>query len=105
MPGFVARAVAGLLTHVGSRSSALSPLLWMVGLLVAGIILLSAFTTSPIAWGLFVLLCLVVLAAVLAFAKFAGTNPDLLRSESFSIKKLELERGIIGDNIHGTLLD
>lgn len=44
----------------------------------------------------------IVLAIYLVwYSIFASSNPDLLRSERFSIRKMEIERGLVGDATSG----
>ena len=38
---------------------------------------------------------------LIAYIYFAFKNPDELRSESYSIQKLAIEKGFIGDSISG----
>ena len=57
-----------------------------------------------VSWAL-VLFAIIVVAVVIllisAFIYFALTNPDSLRSETYSIVKTAIERKYIGDNLTG----
>lgn len=87
----------------GRRSSALTPLLLLIALLVALISVLAASRYSPI-WAMATLVCLVVVVVgsiLVAYFLFAVRNPDLLRSEHYSLSKLAIQQGIKGDSFSG----
>lgn len=98
-------ALRALLQHsqIGqARSSVLNPLQWMLVILVGGII--SARLAQAPEWVTLMLGGLIVVVAILAcafYAYFALTNPDALRSEHYSLSKLAIEHGLIGDSLTG----
>ncbi len=89
----------------GTKTSALSPLVWLAAISMAG--LGTALVASAPPWWLpafCAALTLVTFAAVfVAFAYFARTNPDALRSEKFMLTKMALEKSqsVKGDHITG----
>jgi hypothetical protein len=87
-----------------SRSSVLNPLQWGLVILIGGAVG-SHLAGSP-QW-ITTLLALAVVANfilfIFAYIYFMAKDPDALRSESYSLSKLAIQRGLIGDNIHGTM--
>ncbi|MBS4090522.1 hypothetical protein [Pseudomonas rustica] len=86
----------------GSRSTVLKPLGWLVALTLAGAI--SAFSLNPTIWFSNVLGVMCVLSIILyivAYIYFAITDKDALRSEKYSIQKLAIKNGFIGDDQTG----
>ncbi len=86
----------------GKRSTAMQPLLWLIALLCAACIgaarvnapfWLTALIGTAVAASVGVALC--------AYVFFMIKDPDALRNESFVIRKMEIERGIVGDDIAG----
>ena len=88
----------------GSRSTALQPLQWALGILLSATIC-SAVLNAP-SWLTVTFSALsisIVVLFVVAFVYFMLTAPDALRSERFTLKKMAIERGILGDSLVGTL--
>lgn len=84
------------------RSTALNPLGWALATLSA--LLLGSFhVNAPFGMQvtLLVLICMLVTAYLGAYAFFAWTQPDALRSEKFTLTKFAIERGLKGDNLAG----
>ena len=84
----------------GSRSTALQPLLYLVGLLGSLFVACLYFTVGH--WSCLILgVALMGTVVFLAFAywHFAKNSPDALRSEKFNLKKLEL--GMKEDSMKG----
>jgi predicted membrane channel-forming protein YqfA (hemolysin III family) len=85
-----------------AKSTVLKSLAWLVALLSSATIFASRFGMDK--W-LVVLLasldCLAVIVYIAGFIFFALKDPEQLRSEKYSIQKLAIERGYIGDNITG----
>jgi len=86
-----------------SRSSVVNPLQWT--LLILGVFLLALIAEPrtplwllPWSAGSVGLVLLLLLAAYVYFAK---TNPDSLRSETYSIVKTALEKKYLGDSLTG----
>jgi membrane protein implicated in regulation of membrane protease activity len=85
----------------GSRSTVLKPLGWMMAILIAATI--SGFSFCP-AWVgiLFAVFAGLTMALYLfAYLYFMFTDKDALRSETYSIQKLAIERNLIGDDKNG----
>ena len=88
--------------YAGSRSTALRPVHWMTGIVF--LTLVSGFHVGFPAW----LLITVCVAAMVCVAVFVYSylfllrkNPDALRSETYSLHKIAIEKGMIGDSIQG----
>ncbi len=90
-------------TQIGqSRSSVLNPLQWTLAILLLGLGIL-ALSRAP-AWiitggavGFFVSLAFLLFS----YGFFMRKNPDALRSEWYSLNKIALEKGLVGDNLQG----
>lgn len=85
-----------------SRSSVLNPLQWMLVILVFGIAV-CLLCHAPL-WLVIlfaVMLALLFVLSLVAFVYFARVNPDSLRSEHFSLSKLAIEKGLVGDSLAG----
>lgn len=86
----------------GSRSSVLNPISWlMVILLVALLICLGSNVASGIIKTFIVFISILFLLYVISYLYCLFTDKDALRSEKYSIQKLAIEKGLIGDNIQG----
>lgn len=89
-----------------SRSDVLRGLIWPMS--ITGTLMLAlAYTKAPdwaigIAAGLFVLFA-VLYALSYTFCLFK--DRDALRSETYSLNKMAIEHGILGDSIRGVLTD
>ena len=86
----------------GRRSTAVSTLIVMGGVLLAGLVASVLFDAPQ--WLLEWLVGLVVGDAALfgiAFLYFMLKSPDALRSESFELEKMAMERGLFGDSLQG----
>ena len=86
----------------GSRSTALQDLRWFCGMSLAALIGASYFSAPE--WALIALASLSGAAFLLALGSFVyllKTNPDALRSEHFTIEKMRIERGLLGDTSIG----
>jgi type IV secretory pathway TrbD component len=91
------------LAQVGqSRSSITNPLQWTLvilgGAILAGSKLgIRSWIIDALGVGLFVVLALLLYA----YGFFMHKNPDVLRSEHFHLSKMAIERGLLGDSLHG----
>ncbi len=98
-PAFLERAFAQRL-----RSTAIQPIQWVLGLLLAAVV--SGPKLGAPGW-LVVLLATLAAATALFFGVcyvyFMRKNPDALRSERYTLQKMALERGILGDSTTGPL--
>ena len=96
------RELLNSMTGNVTRSSCLAPMQWGLGILVAG---LSGTIWSGAGSGIQSLLGGLVAVFALVYLGmtiyFAARDPDALRSERYSIRKMEIERGMIGDNVAG----
>ena len=96
-----------LLSHSdasGSRSTILKPLTWLLGILLAT--LLAAFRFGAPAWFCYLLAGIAILAVLLFFFAYMFClfkDRDALRSESFSLRKMQIEKGLYGDNEMGLI--
>jgi hypothetical protein len=91
------------LAQIGqSRSSITNPLQWTMVILVAAT-LACAIAHMPAWVTIFFLACfgLVFSLFLYAYLHFMHTKPDVLRSEQFHLQKMVIERGYVGDSIHG----
>ena len=88
----------------GAKSTVLKPLGWLIGILISGS--LGSYYSNAPGWvgaTLVVFTGISALIYLVAYIYFMGRNPDLLRSESFTLRKLEIEKGIIGDSLTGII--
>lgn len=98
--------LTSLFTHNqldGRRSSALTPLLWLVLLLVVLTSVMAGARYSP-QWVIqvaVILIAVVIAAFLVAYFLFAASDPDLLRSEHYSLSKMAIQHGIRGDSLSG----
>lgn len=85
-----------------SRTSVLNPIQWLLVILVAGIGICLMFHSA--AWLVVLFAAMLIIGLVLFFGSyiyFVRTNPDALRSEHFSLSKLAIEKGLVGDSLSG----
>lgn len=90
----------------GSRSSALKTLLTLDALVLLALLIAGRPLTDSQPW-IAVLLAVMLVIAILitlgAYLYFMFKDPDYLRSESFGLRKMEIERGIVGDSVGGLI--
>jgi hypothetical protein len=87
-----------------TKSSALAPLQWLIAICFAGAIGLGFSTGSVWIGGAMALLpCLLCVFYCYEYEKTRQTNPDALRSERYSLNKIAMEKGLIGDDRIGLL--
>ena len=89
-------------TAKGSKSTALNPLAWALGILLSA--LLVAFRLNAPMWALIALgigsgATMAIFLA--AYIYFVLTNPDALRSERFTLSKMAMQQSEKGDDLHG----
>jgi hypothetical protein len=85
-----------------SRSDALKPLAWLTGILTLATVLM-LYAQAP-QWLLLVMAILLVCSAVLyawAYGYCLLYDRDALRSEKYSLNKMAIEHGLIGDSATG----
>jgi len=88
----------------GSKSTILQPLGWMMAICISATF--SAGLFSPVPWVtiLFAVFSALTMALYLyAYLYSLYKNPDALRSESYTIQKLAIEKGFVGDDTSGTI--
>ncbi len=86
----------------GSRSTAMKPLTWLVALLILAVIALAS-SVAPI-WlviGVASLFGITVFVFLGSYIYFMLKNPDALRSEKFTLSKMQIEKNLIGDDKAG----
>jgi hypothetical protein len=85
-----------------ARSSVVNPLQWTIVLLIFGLFLsLAAHGPSWLLIFFAVSLAVVILLLLCAYIYFMRKNPDLLRSETYSLAKTAIEKQVLGDNLSG----
>ena len=87
----------------GSKKTALAPFQWLLGLILSAL-LVADQTGSENGWVVILLLLFAGIAfsvTCLAALYLLFKRPDFLRSERFSIEKLMIERGLVGDTTSG----
>ena len=92
-------------TEDGSRSTALKPVGWMTGVLTSSSIG-SAYFGAP-SWLTMVFAvssALSVALYVFAYLYLLFNDRDSLRSERYSLQKLAIEKGIVGDSSSGVIV-
>ena len=85
-----------------SKSTVLKSLAWFIP--VCGLLALLASKTPEAAWlsyGFGIMTLLGMLSYIGAYWYFALTDKEALRSEHFTLKKLAIEKGFVGDDITG----
>jgi hypothetical protein len=89
-------------TADGSRTNALNHLQWMIAAFLAAI-LICAFrgVDKDVLFFFGAILVFLLAAYVITHFYFMVKNPDALRSEKFTIEKMAIERGLIGDSTSG----
>jgi hypothetical protein len=85
-----------------TKSTVLKSLGWLVGILSATTVFSSKYSSYE--WLVVLLAVLDALAVIVYigfFMFFAFKDPDLLRSEKYSIQKMAIQHGLIGDDLSG----
>ncbi|HPQ43898.1 MAG TPA: hypothetical protein PKZ42_06675 [Syntrophales bacterium] len=86
----------------GARSTALHALQWVIAMLLTSIpITAIAGAPSWILIGIASALAVVLTTFLGAYIYFLIKSPDALRSESYTLSKMAIERGLVGDNLTG----
>lgn len=85
-----------------SRSDVLKPLAWLVGLLALAIVLMLAANAPEWALALVVYALIgSIILYMLAYVFCLFMDRDALRSEKYSLHKMAMEHGLLGDNEAG----
>lgn len=91
---FLQRALAS-----GSRSTVLKPLAWLIGLCASASIASFSFSSPVWLGSMFgVLGGVTIVLYFVSYIYFGITDKDALRSERYSIQKLAIQRGLVGDD-------
>jgi hypothetical protein len=105
MAGLALTAILKSLRTYGSRSSVLSPLLWLAFILGAFAVICVALGEPGLKWvavTLAVLLVADVLLVLVMYVVFvARGEAHQLRSESYAIHHALIQKGLVGDNTTG----
>jgi len=104
MAGLVVRQFIDRASADGQRSTALKPVQWLFGISTSGVVLTS-WTKGP-TWVLIVLsvlACIAVALFLVGYIYFMLKSPDALRSERYSLSKMAIERGLVGDDVVGLI--
>ena len=105
MPGLnLIKAFLEQASAKGTKATVLKPLAWMMSILIAAS--LSAFYFDVPQWlgVLFsIFASLTMLLYLIAYLYCLFTDKEALRSETYSIQKLAIEKGFVGDSISGQL--
>jgi hypothetical protein len=90
----------------GKRSSVLSPVIWFIGLFMTSI--LTGFKLGIPEYVLIIFITIFIIGCILFIGAYIYSffkSPDHLRSESFIISKMKIEKGITGDQLTGQFND
>jgi hypothetical protein len=86
----------------GSRSTALQDARWLFVIALGALVVTVALKApTPILWLLSILCAMSFVLACGSYLYLLRTNPDALRSERFTIEKMRIEKGIMGDTLSG----
>lgn len=87
----------------GSKSTALTSLQWLIGLLITGTVSAAYWVPSePWLWRVLAgVTGLTIIAFMCAYFYLLVKQPDALRSERYSLSKIMIERGLVGDSVSG----
>ena len=85
-----------------AKSTVLKSLGWLLFLLLTATVSASKFSAQPwLTIFLAIMTGLTVLVYLAAYIYFALTDSDALRSEKFTLQKIGIEHGYIGDDLTG----
>lgn len=90
-------------TARGSRSTALNPLAWALGIVLSAMLVAGRIPNLP-TWVLLVLgiaAAGIVVAYLVAYFILLFVDRDALRSESFTLSKMAIEKSVTGDSLKG----
>lgn len=88
----------------GSKSTILKPLSWFISIIIIGLIL--AINNEAPNWIIIlfaIILSILVIVFIGSYIYCLIYDKDAIRSEKFSIQKLAIEKGLIGDNLIGII--
>ncbi|MEP0712984.1 hypothetical protein [Algoriphagus sp.] len=88
----------------GSRSTILKPLTWFLSAIIGGFLL--AIKMESHSWILVLFAIIIVMTISIFFFAYIYClfkDRDALRSEKYSIQKMAIEKGLVGDNLTGLI--
>jgi hypothetical protein len=89
----------------GSRSTVLKPIGWMISICIAATLSASYLKLEPWVGYMFAGFCgLTMLLYLVAYLYCLFKDRDALRSETYTIQKMAIEKGFVGDSTKGTFL-
>jgi len=105
MPGIeLIRSFLQQATAHGSRSTALNPLAWILGVALSAALTAIWLHAQTIVIGfLLVFAAVILLVFLFAYVYLLFNDRDALRSEKFTLSKLAIEKSVLGDSVIGFL--
>ena len=98
------RAFLEQATAKGSKSTILKPLGWMMGICISATLTSAHFKLPEWVMYLFAgFSCITMALYLIAYLYCLVKDRDALRSETYSIQKMAIEKGFVGDDISGSL--
>ncbi len=88
----------------GSKSTILKPLGWMMGICISATLTSAHFKLPE--WVVYLFAgfsCITMVLYLTAYLYCLFKDRDALRSETYSIQKLAIEKGFVGDDLSGSL--
>lgn len=86
----------------GNRTSIMTPITWVLGVMLSALVLCArSGTPGWLLVALAVATGLVLVVALVVYTYAALTKPDLLRTEHFTLRKMEIQKGYFGDSRTG----
>jgi len=88
----------------GSKSTILKPLGWMMAICISATLTSAHFSLSE--WIVYLFAgfsCVTMVLYLIAYVFCLAKDRDALRSETYSIQKMAIEKGFVGDDISGVL--
>jgi hypothetical protein len=80
----------------------MAPLQWMTATSIVGLVALVVAKAEGWVIGTYMLVPIGLVAfSCVSYETHRRKNPDALRSERYSLRKIEIEKGMIGDDRHG----
>lgn len=105
MPGIeLVKAFLEQASASGTKANVLKPMNWMILTLIAAVI--AMFKIGVPIWISILIITFMVISIIIflfAFLYCLFKDRDALRSEKYSIQKMAIEKGFVGDNIYGRI--
>jgi hypothetical protein len=88
----------------GTKATVLKPLGWIIAILIAATIGSASLSSSKWILTMFAIFVgITILLYLFTYLFCLFTDKDSLRSETYSIQKLAIQKGLIGDNMSGII--